>query len=225
MISRLMQCFVNALNDGIIFMIPDNLPPLFHVLQEKLLTSHGFKKVTLDNISEQLEAIQGTLENLDVDCSCLSENELENMLQRLFVNKVTPPTVPVLFSMPDNQEKWISPPFYTHPRGYKMVLVILRIRPEPPSYYSRYGGAANSPDDPSGWYANFSLLQGEYDDYLRFPIRMSIVLHVMKKATNESRSITVHFNDKHYLNILYASWSMIITQTLMVMCFCSSVMN
>ncbi len=149
------------------------------------------KKVTLDNISEQLEAIQWTLKHLDVDCSCLSENELENMLQRLFVNKVTPPTVPVLFSTKDNQEEWISPPFYTHPRGYKMELVISHIRPEP------YGDA-NSPydRDPSGWYANFSLLQGEYDDYLRFPIRMSIVLHVMKKATNESRSITVHFNDK-----------------------------
>ncbi len=89
------------------------------------------KKVTLDNISEQLEAIQWTLKHLDVDCSCLSENELESLLQRLFVNKVTPPTVPVLFSTKDNQEKWTSPPFYTHPRGYKMVLVILRIRPEP----------------------------------------------------------------------------------------------
>ena len=55
--------------------------------------------------------------------------------------------------------------------------------------YRRAGSTAAIPDNPFSCYANIILLQGEYDDYLRFPIRMMIVLHVMKKTTNESRHV------------------------------------
>ena len=123
-----------------------------------------------------------------------SEEDLERLLQRL-INKITPPTVapptvpppnvPVLFTTKDNRD-WTSPPFYTHPRGYKMELVIS---------YRRAGNANATPDNPFRCYAKFILLEGEYDDYLRFPIRMSIELHVMKKTTNESRCITFCFDD------------------------------
>ncbi len=116
-----------------------------------------------------------------------SEEDLKGLLQRL-INKVTQPTVPVLFSTPADLD-WISPPFYTHPRGYNMKLVI--------SYRRDYGSTATvaTPDKPFGCYAKFILLKGEYDDYLRFPIRMAIELHVMKKATNESRSVPFRFDD------------------------------
>ncbi len=150
--------------------------------------------VTLDNISEQLEGIQSTLEeNNEVDCSCFcpSEDELENLLERLFVDniKVTPPNVPVLFSTSDtsNNQDWTSPPFYTHPRGYKMKLVI--------SHRLFNGYLPSAPDNPSGLYAKFILLDGEYDGYLRFPIRMTIEFHVFKKTTNDSRLITFCFDD------------------------------
>ncbi len=112
------------------------------------------------------------------------KEDLESLLQRL-ISKVTPP---VLFTTKDNRD-WTSPPFYTHPRGYKMELVIS---------YRRAGNTVATPDNPFGCYAKFILLEGEYDDYLRFPIRMTIVLHVMKKATNESCSIIVRFDDNTF---------------------------
>ncbi len=62
--------------------------------------------------------------------------------------------------------------------------------------YRRAGSTAATPDNPFGCYANFILLEGEYDDYLRFPIRMMIVLHVMKKTTNESRHVIFCLDDK-----------------------------
>ncbi len=62
-----------------------------------------------------------------------------------------------------------------------------------------YGSTATV-DKPFGCYAKFILLQREYDDYLRFPIRITIKLHVMKKATNESHS------DTHHPNALNAGW-------------------
>ncbi len=143
----------------------------------------AYNIVTLEDICEQLEGIQSTLENQELECSCPSEDDLESLLDRLFVNKATPPNVPVLFTNTLNNRHWTSPPFYTHPRGYKMELVIS---------YRRAGNIAATPNN---CYAKFILLDGEYDDYLRFPIRMTIELHVMKKTTNESRSITFCFDD------------------------------
>ena len=106
-----------------------------------------------------------------------SEEDLEGLLQRL-INKVTPPSVPVEFSTSANRD-WTSPPFYTHPRGYKMALVIsyehfkpLRKAAYPKARIPVYTSTpAPAPlDNYSGCYASFVLLQGEYDDYLRFPI-------------------------------------------------------
>ena len=44
-------------------------------------------------------------------------------------------------------------------------------------------------------YINFFMWEGEFDEYLRFPVRLSIELHVLKKTTNESRLVTFKFDD------------------------------
>ncbi len=142
---------------------------------------------SLSDISQQLEEMQY---KLDVGCECPSGETLEEMIKGILIR--APPSVPVMFSAPDN-ENWISPPFYTHPRGYQMRLEITVDKSLSYSGYCR-GASSSYHYTKSACYANFFLQTGEFDDYLRFPIQMSLDLHVIKKNTAESHSITYKFD-------------------------------
>ncbi len=134
---------------------------------------------TLSDISKQLDEI---LDNLG--CCCPSEDTLSELIPRLIAKaSPSPPAVPVVFTAPERKD-WISPPFYTHHRGYKMSLAI-----STETSYSSDMNASLVRERRCSCFATFILVPGEFDDYLRFPIRMSIELHVMKKDTNESNSV------------------------------------
>ena len=143
----------------------------------------------------------------------------------------TPPCPPVTFTMyglssyvcADPRYAWSSAPFYTHPRGYSMVLAVFhsncyeRSDPSSGSYStpttypdSKLGPVGFairdhqhrqnhttqcSEDIEKGLYANFFLRKGDFDDYLRFPIRMTFDLQVMKKTSNKYRTVTVNIDD------------------------------
>ncbi len=146
---------------------------------------------SLSDIYKQLEVMQYTLGNLDVGCECPSGETLEEMIKGILVR--APPSVPVMFSAPDN-ENWISPPFYTHPRGYQMRLAITFEIP----VHSGLGASSydyNRSRKTPACCAKFILLKGEFDDYLRFPVQMSLDVHVMKKNTDQSHSITYKFDE------------------------------
>ncbi len=160
--------------------------------------------------------------------------ELQAIVSRLLPSDV-PPCAPVTFTLCGLNSKlgkgsksiWYSPPFYTHPRGYKMVVGVFHSS----IYTSIQSGATNSVDcgganlsimdDKNsgsalqestasfvevsisssqlniveGLYGNVFLVKGEFDDYLRFPIRLSLQLHVMLKTTVDSRCVSVSFDE------------------------------
>ncbi len=134
------------------------------------------------------------MDNLDLQCKCPSEETIERMFQDWTASI---PTAPVMFSASDHIG-WQSPPFYTHPRGYKMCLIISYVPPnqEFTANYCSRPGPTPPPGLPHGCYVFLCSERGEFDNYLRFPIRLSLQLHVMKKDTNESHSITLHFLKK-----------------------------
>ena len=74
--------------------------------------------------------------------------------------------VPFSFTMPDFEQKksskssWYSPPFYTHPHGYKMCLRV----------------EANGLGDGENSHVSMYLymMQGEYDEYLKWPLQGDI---------------------------------------------------
>ncbi len=159
-------------------------------------------------------------------------DELQAIVSRLLPSDV-PSCAPVTFTLCGLNSKlgkgskviWYSPPFYTHPRGYKMVVGVFHssIYSSIPSGATNMDRGANVSimDDKSstsplqesaasfvevaiassqlnivdGLYANVFLVKGEFDDYLRFPLRLSLELHIMLKTTTDSRCISVSFDD------------------------------
>ena len=102
------------------------------------------------------------------------ERETEELRRRLAqqTREVEPilPSLPVEFTMANfeehkqNKEIWYSPPFYTHPRGYKMCL---RVNPDGPS---------------SACIAvSVRLMRGEFDHLLKWPFDHSIAFELVNQ--------------------------------------------
>ena len=69
------------------------------------------------------------------------------------------------------KNEWTSPPFYSHPNGYKFVLL---------AYPNGRGSG-------QGKYVSafVHLMKGEYDDKLKFPFRGEIALQIMNTIADE----------------------------------------
>jgi TNF receptor-associated factor 4 len=65
-----------------------------------------------------------------------------------------------------NHDEWNSPPFYTHPEGYKMCLLVCA------------GG---------NMYVSvfLMLMKGEYDDQLKWPLRSTFILQLLSQNRDE----------------------------------------
>ena len=95
--------------------------------------------------------------------------------------------VPVTFKI-DSYEKrksqetlgWISPPFYTHPCGYRMRLVV-DIRGD-----KRARGTHTS--------VFLHLIIGEFDDLLKWPIRGCITIELLNQNGGESHVHTIRYH-------------------------------
>ena len=68
----------------------------------------------------------------------------------------------------DKDKAWLSPPFYTHPRGYKMCLKV---------YAKGYGEA-------KGTHISVSMfmMQGEFDSELRWPFRGRVTVQLLNRT-------------------------------------------
>ncbi len=166
--------------------------------------------------SNTVSLLKGIVEKLD---------QLQNVVSCL-VPSNAPPCLPVTFTLCDLNSKigpesgtvWQSPPFYSHPRGYKMVLCVY--------HSSIFNNAAsepvassclsNSSDSNStaskviycdqvqllntelniqdGYYVNIFLIKGEFDDYLRFPMFLSLNIHVLGKS-GENHCMGMAYNE------------------------------
>lgn len=93
--------------------------------------------------------------------------------------------VPVRFTLDDYKARharrdmgWTSPPFYTHPRGYRMCLLV------------DVGGPSGQP---KGMYMSvyLNLVRGEYDTYLKWPFRGSVTISMLSEKGAESHHVEV----------------------------------
>ena len=86
------------------------------------------RKVTLEDVSEKLDAIHETLRSLKLSCSCPTAEDIKIRffdVSRILLRVV--PTPPLLFTIDlKSDDAWVGPDFYTHPRGYRMGMVIPR---------------------------------------------------------------------------------------------------
>ena len=90
-------------------------------------------------------------------------------------------------------DEWCSPPFYTHPKGYKMCFLI---------YAGGYGDGVNK-------YVSLyvKLMKGEYDDQLKWPLRGKFTIQLLSQNGDEKhwvRTVTYHSNtaDKYCSRVM-----------------------
>ena len=97
------------------------------------------------------------------------------------------PIVPVEFTVTNfNQyrdgEQWYSPPFYTHPHGYKMCLCVT------PKGWGKGKGTHLGVD--------IRMMRGEFDDQLKWPFRGNIIYQLMNQEKNKDHVVnTVDYNE------------------------------
>ena len=77
---------------------------------------------------------------------------------------------------------WYSPPFYTHPQGYKMCLRV----------------DANGNGDGKGTHVSVFayLMRGQFDDHLKWPFRGHVVIQLCNQLQDKyHRGHTIHFSE------------------------------
>ena len=102
---------------------------------------------------------------------------------RVYTDAIVPP---VDFTMIDfnqqqqDEEVWYSLPFYTHTRGYRMGLSV---------YANGYGGGTHVT-------VYVHLMQGEFDDHLKWPFRGDITIQLLNQLEDKDHhTMTIPFTD------------------------------
>ena len=92
------------------------------------------------------------------------------------------PVGPVEFTMTDfkhhKKDEWYSPPFYTHPHGYKMCLCV-----SPSGFGSGKGTHLG---------VTVNLMRGEFDDHLKWPFRGTITFLLLDQEGGRHRNDIVN---------------------------------
>ena len=93
-------------------------------------------------------------------------------------------TIMNFIKIKESNAEWISPPFYTHPHGYKLCLVVY------PNGLYRGKGTHMS--------VFLSLLEGKYDNCLSWPMEVSVIIELLNWREDKGHhEQTVMFNSDH----------------------------
>ena len=140
-----------------------------------------------DELGQKLKENKQKIEKLEEENEALKRSlaqkteEMERKLEPLL------PSLPVEFTMTDfdqykkNKEYWYSPPFYTHPRGYKMCL---RVNPDQDDKHISVG---------------VRLMRGDFDSLLKWPFEDSVAFKVLNQLEDsEHYRFTAVFSGTRY---------------------------
>ena len=157
------------------------------VTHVSLMAAHGRKTAT--------EA-QRALEERDAQIAQLHQQQKEQSEQRVLVDELAREnkslkdqlelhshlcTPPVTFTMTNfaqhkrNKDTWYSPPFYTHPHGYKMSLKVVC--------------------DEDNFNIGTVLMCGKFDDQLQWPFQKTVYIRILNQFTHKNhRNILADFS-------------------------------
>jgi len=155
-----------------------------------------------DNFEEfPNKGLNRSLKQLQVYCThrkdgCQWRGELGELDRHLNVRKECPLTayrcditLTNFEEMKRSNGEWYSPPFYTHPQGYKMCLAV----------------CANGHGDGEGTHTSVYayLMRGEFDDYLKWPFRGCVVIQLCNQLQDKfHHGHTIDFNETTDANII-----------------------
>ena len=132
----------------------------------------------------QLDELQVQIRNLEDEVKALRSKEVEHLKFISAHLRIMPVTIIVneFLELKRNGSHWQSKPFYSHPYGYKMSLII---------YCNGYGEGEGRHIS-----ASFSLLYGEFDDKLEWPFRGAVSIKLLdQKGTGHHFCRTLSFDN------------------------------
>ena len=94
-------------------------------------------------------------------------------------------TIKDVLELKKSNTEWVSPPFYTHPHGYKVCLIVY----------------PNGIESGSGSHMSVfvGLMKGNYDDQLKWPVEMDIAIELLNwREDNGHHERTVTINSEYY---------------------------
>ena len=140
------------------------------------------------------KSLNSSLKQLQVYCThrkhgCQWRGELGDLDHHLNVCRECPLTeFPVKLTLTNYEEmkrsdgEWNSPPFYTHPQGYKMCLSVVT---------NGYGEGKGTHVSVIAY-----LMQGEFDDHLKWPFRVHVVIQLCNQLQDKyHRGHTIDFSE------------------------------
>lgn len=144
--------------------------------QQRLDEKLREREAQIEDLVRRLEARDQEVLDLKAKLDSVQE-ELEEIKADTLQLKSTVFVPPFEFVMPKFQEwkaddeQWLGPPFYSHVGGYRMCLSV----------------DANGTEDGYGTHVSvyINLMQGEFDDHLRWPFRGSITVQLSNQRKNE----------------------------------------
>jgi TNF receptor-associated factor 4 len=150
----------------------------------------------LQSLLEEMKRMKIGMRELEGDKQYLQQQniELESRVKKLeerheLATRVGMAIGPVRFAMKNfmeykhTNENWFSPPFYTHPQGYKVCLCVV----------------ANGEGPLYGKYTSVLLhtMKGDFDSYLKWPLRAAISVLLIDQEGEEKHHIKkLEFTDR-----------------------------
>ena len=165
--------------------------------QLPIFAAEFLKKALKDEISKEMNQL-GEIQEAITDLKELKtesqklRTELEELRlsyaedqKRIDILKTHFSIIPITFTLDGYKSRhlrrdmgWTSPPFYTHPRGYRMCLLI------------DIGGPGGQP---KGTYMSvyLNLTRGEYDGFLKWPFRGSVTVSMLSSKEEKAHHIEI----------------------------------
>jgi hypothetical protein len=118
-----------------------------------------------------------TVENQQLKQEVINLKQVvEKMTKDIGQYQIGTPLCPIELTMTNfeqhkkDRDQWYSPPFYTHPKGYKMCLVV---------YADGFGDSANIIS------IFLTCMRGEYDNQLRWPFQGRFTIQLLSQNGDE----------------------------------------
>ena len=122
----------------------------------------------------------------------LLKQQEAQLTQDLKLQQIYTPICPAEFTMTNfeqhktDNDEWFSPPFYTHPKGYKFCMSVV----------------ANGCGKREGTHTSVGicLMKGEFDDQLKWPFQGCIIIQLLSQVNGEHKETKIPFtgNDPSY---------------------------
>lgn len=114
------------------------------------------------------------------------KEKVEKLTKDLQEYQIRTPLCPVELTMTNVEQhkedgyQWHSPPFYTHPKGHKMCLLVYA------------GGNRDGKNTHLSSY--LQLMKGEYDDHLSWPLRGKFIIQLLNQDGNGGHTEALPFD-------------------------------